>query len=75
MARKIEVYKLITPFGSSLHETDEVDGKIYVPPSVFRRCVIWSALQCKVQLLRLANGKWDEIFHNRANKLHLRIIK
>lgn len=69
MSLQIQVYKLVTPFGSSLHETDEEGGKIFYPSSIRNRCIIWSLLGTNVQVYRLVGGKWVQIFNWPASKL------
>lgn len=64
------VYKLITPLGPSLHETDEVEGRVYIPSTIFNRCWFWRFTNVLIQVYRLRNGTWELIFNSQAKRLH-----
>lgn len=73
MSPKHQVYKLITPSGESLHEVDEIDGKILIPSAIFRRSAIWRLFNRRIVIKRLVGGKWEIIFNNRGRELRQRI--
>ncbi len=72
-ATKRQVYKLYTPFGTSLHETDEADGRIYVPTSIMYRCAYWTFFNVSVTIKRLQDGAWHEIYSGPARFVRNRL--